>query len=84
MVLLFMFPLAWWLLASFKPYTAIFNTTPVYVGFEPTTTNYEVTLLGRSRVEADSGVGGTAGGGSSFIRSHRSWTASPWRWEPLP
>ena len=25
-VLLFMFPLAWWVLASFKPYTAIFNT----------------------------------------------------------
>ena len=65
-VLLFMFPLAWWLLASFKPYTAIFNTTPVYVGFAPTTTNYEVTLLGRSRVEADTGVGGTAGGGSSY------------------
>ena len=61
-----MFPLAWWLLASFKPYTAIFNTTPVYVGFAPTTTNYEVTLLGRSRVEADTGVGGTAGGGSSY------------------
>ena len=33
-VLLFMFPLAWWLLASFKPYTAIFNTTPVYVDFD--------------------------------------------------
>ena len=58
--------MAWWLLASFKPYTAIFNTTPVYVGFAPTTTNYEVTLLGRSRVEADTGVGGTAGGGSSY------------------
>jgi multiple sugar transport system permease protein len=65
-VLVFMFPLFWWVLASFKPYTAIFNTTPVYFGFEPTTTNYEVTLLGRSRVQADEGVGGTAGGGSSY------------------
>ncbi len=65
-VLVFMFPLAWWVLASFKPYTAIFNTTPVYVDFAPTPTNYEVTLLGRSRVEADTGVGGTAGGGSSY------------------
>ena len=65
-VLVFMFPLAWWVLASFKPYTAIFNTTPVYADFAPTTTNYEVTLLGRSRVEAETGVGGTAGGGSSY------------------
>jgi multiple sugar transport system permease protein len=65
-VLAFMFPLFWWALASFKPYTAIFNTTPVYVGFEPITTNYEVTLLGRSRVAAEEGVGGTAGGGSSY------------------
>jgi multiple sugar transport system permease protein len=35
-VLLFVFPIFWWILASFKPYTAIFNTTPVYWGFEPT------------------------------------------------
>ena len=65
-VLAFLFPLAWWALASIKPYTAIFNTTPVYVGFEPTTTNYQVTLLGRNRVDVEQGVGGTAGGGSSY------------------
>lgn len=67
-VLVFMFPLFWWVLASFKPYTAIFNTTPVYFDFEPTTANYEVTLLGRSRVDIEQGggVGGTAGGGSSY------------------
>lgn len=65
-VLAFIFPLAWWALASIKPYTAIFNTTPVYAGFEPTVNNYEVTLLGRSRVVAGEGVGGTAGGGSSY------------------
>ena len=65
-VLAFVFPLAWWALASIKPYTAIFNTTPVYVGFEPTFNNYEVTLLGRSRIDVEQGVGGTAGGGSSY------------------
>lgn len=68
-VLLFMFPLFWWVLASFKPYTAIFNTTPVYVDFEPTAGNYAVTLLGRSRIDLsadDAGVGGMTGGGSSY------------------
>jgi len=68
-VLLFMFPLFWWVLASFKPYTAIFNTTPVYADFTPTTANYEVTLLGRSRIDLsadDAGVGGMTGGGSSY------------------
>ncbi len=65
-VLLFMFPLGWWVLSSVKPYTAIFNTTPVYVDFEPTSANYAVTLLGRSRIDPAQGVGGTAGGGSSY------------------
>ena len=65
-VLAFLFPLAWWALASIKPYTAIFNTTPVYVDFTPTFNNYEVTLLGRSRIDVEQGVGGTAGGGSSY------------------
>jgi multiple sugar transport system permease protein len=63
-VLLFMFPLAWWVLSSVKPYTAIFNPTPVYAGFEPTSANYAVTLLGRSRLDPSQGVG--AGGGSSY------------------
>jgi multiple sugar transport system permease protein len=70
-VLVFMFPLAWWVLASIKPYTAIFNTTPVYTDFEATFDNYRVTLLGVSRtelaIEQGGGVGGTAGGASSYF-----------------
>ncbi|HWL71852.1 MAG TPA: carbohydrate ABC transporter permease [Geminicoccus sp.] len=68
-VLLFVFPIFWWILASFKPYTAIFNTTPVYWGFEPTLDNYRVTLGGVSRLSliTDEGAAGTvAGGGSSY------------------
>lgn len=68
-IFVFMFPLFWWVLASFKPYTAIFNTAPVYFDFEPTLSNYAVTLLGRSRVEAmmeQGGIGGAAGGASSY------------------
>lgn len=68
-VLLFMFPLFWWVLASFKPYTAIFNTTPVYTDFTPTGANYAVTLLGQSRIDlsaSGAGVGGMTGGGSSY------------------
>ena len=69
-VLLFVFPIFWWVLASFKPYTAIFSHEPVYVGFKPTVSNYGVTLLGKSRVEAQmeqgGGVGGITGGSSSY------------------
>ncbi len=68
-VLLFMFPLFWWVLASFKPYSAIFSTTPVFFDFEPTLDNYRVTLLGYSRVELAferGGVGGTTGGSWSY------------------
>ncbi len=68
-VLLFMFPLFWWVLASFKPYTAIFSTTPVFFDFTPTLANYKVTLLGYSRVELalqSGGIGGTTGGASSY------------------
>jgi multiple sugar transport system permease protein len=69
-VLAFIFPLFWWVLASFKPYQAIFSTEPNYFDFDPTLSNYEVTLLGRSRVEvAIEQVGaaaGTAGGASSY------------------
>ena len=68
-VLIFLFPILWWVLASVKPYSAIFVPRPVYTDFTPTTANYEVTLLGRSRtalaVEQGGQVGGTAGGGSS-------------------
>jgi multiple sugar transport system permease protein len=68
-VLVFVFPIFWWVLASFKPYTAIFNTTPIYFDFTPTLQNYAVTLLGRSRIQGaiqGGGIGGTAGGSSSY------------------
>ncbi|MFO1036645.1 MAG: carbohydrate ABC transporter permease [Geminicoccaceae bacterium] len=66
---LFMFPLFWWALASFKPYKAIFNQVPIFFDFEPTLLNYKVTLLGQSRLEnviEGGGVGGTAGGAGSY------------------
>ena len=69
-VLIFMFPLFWWVLASIKPYQAIFSTVPNYADFTPTTSNYQVTLLGRSRVEVaveqGGAAAGTAGGASSY------------------
>lgn len=37
MVLLFIFPLLWWMLVLFKPYTAVFNSPPIYTDFAPTT-----------------------------------------------
>jgi multiple sugar transport system permease protein len=68
---LFLFPLFWWVLASVKPYTAIFNKDgPVYFDFTPTLDNYRVTLMGVSRaqlaIEQGGGIGGTAGGGNSY------------------
>ncbi len=69
-VLVFLFPILWWVLASIKPYSAIFVPEPVFVDFQPTAANYEVTILGRSRtalaLEQGGQVGGTAGGGSSY------------------
>lgn len=69
-VFIFIFPILWWVLASIKPYSAIFVPDPVFVDFQPTTSNYEVTILGRSRtavaIEEGGQVGGTAGGGSSY------------------
>lgn len=69
-VFVFLFPILWWVLASVKPYSAIFVPQPVYTDFTPTAANYEVTLLGRSRtalaIEQGGQVGGTAGGGSSY------------------
>ena len=67
-VLLFVFPIFWWVLASFKPYTAIFNTSPVYVDFTPTLDNYRVTIGGVSRVDLQQAGGATsgAGGGNSY------------------
>jgi multiple sugar transport system permease protein len=68
-VLLFLFPLFWWVLASFKPYTAIFNTYPIFFDFQPSIDNYRVTLGGVSRVQVaieQGGVGTVAGGSSSY------------------
>ena len=65
-VLLFVFPLFWWVLASFKPYTAIFNQTPIYTDFTPTTDNYAITILGQSRINLEGGIGGQTGGASSY------------------
>jgi multiple sugar transport system permease protein len=69
-VLLFTFPLFWWVLSSFKPYTAIFNRSPIYTDFTPTLSNYAVTIGGKSRVELANeeggGLGRVAGGSSSY------------------
>ncbi|MCB9942877.1 MAG: carbohydrate ABC transporter permease [Geminicoccaceae bacterium] len=65
-VLVFIFPLFWWVLASFKPYTAIFAQPPVYADFQPTVENYEVTIGGKSRINLEGGVGGQTGGASSY------------------
>jgi multiple sugar transport system permease protein len=75
-VAIFMFPIAWWALASIKPYSAIFNPSgPVYTNFVPTTANYRVTLLGVSRVEIgleQAGGAGTTSGGASSYDSRKS------------
>ena len=65
-VLVFVFPLFWWVLASFKPYTAIFAQPPVYADFAATTENYAITIGGRSRITLEGGVGGQTGGASSY------------------
>jgi multiple sugar transport system permease protein len=65
---IFMFPLFWWGLTSIKPDYAIFDKDKInWTDFEPTLGNYEVTVLGISRLEtaADTGVTvGSAGAGS--------------------
>lgn len=68
-VALFMFPLFWWALTSFKPTSAIFNKDEVvFFDFKPTLVNYQVTLLGKSRAELaiDSGNTFGVGGASSY------------------
>jgi multiple sugar transport system permease protein len=65
-VLAFMFPLFWWVLASIKPYTAIFAQPPVYTDFTPTLTNYAVAIGGQSRITLEGGIGGQVGGASSY------------------
>ncbi|HWA44176.1 MAG TPA: carbohydrate ABC transporter permease [Hypericibacter adhaerens] len=68
-VAIFMFPLFWWALTSFKPTSAIFNKDEVvFFDFTPTLVNYQVTLLGKSRAELaiDSGNTFGVGGGSTY------------------
>ena len=68
-VALFMFPIFWWALTSFKPTSAIFDKDGVVVfNFVPTLINYTVTLLGKSRSEIaiDSGNTFATGGASSY------------------
>ena len=66
---LFMFPLFWWALTSFKPTSAIFDKDGiVWFNFKPTLVNYAVTMLGKSRAELaiDSGNTFGVGGASSY------------------
>lgn len=71
---LFMFPIAWWALTSFKPTSAIFNKDEVvFFDFEPTLVNYQVTLLGKSRAELAIESGNTFGvGGASSYDSRQT------------
>ena len=71
-VVAFIFPIAWWALASFKPYSAIFTSTPVYTAFNPTLANYAVTLGGKSRIEVLVEQGGDPGSGSGGASSYYS------------
>jgi len=73
-VALFMFPLFWWALTSFKPTSAIFDKDRVvFFDFAPTLINYAVTLLGKSRAELAIDSGDTFGvGGVSSYDSHQT------------
>jgi multiple sugar transport system permease protein len=73
-VALFMFPLFWWALTSFKPTSAIFDKDRVvFFDFSPTLINYAVTLLGKSRAELAIDSGDTFGvGGASSYDSHQT------------
>jgi multiple sugar transport system permease protein len=63
---MFMFPLFWWGLTSFKPTSAIFDKDRIiWFDFTPTLVNYKVTMLGRSRAELAIGSG-NIGGASSY------------------
>lgn len=71
-VLAFLFPIGWWALSSFKPYSAIFTRSPVYTEFNPTLANYAVTLGGKSRTEVLVEQGGDVGSGSGGASSYFS------------
>ena len=68
-VAVFMFPIFWWALTSFKATSAIFDKDGVvFFNFVPTLVNYTVTLLGKSRSEIaiESGNTFATGGASSY------------------
>lgn len=71
---IFMFPLFWWGLTSFKPISAIFDKDEVvFFDFEPTLVNYQVVLMGRSRAELAIESGSTFGvGGASSYDSRQT------------
>lgn len=73
-VVIFMFPLFWWGLTSIKPRSAIFDKDRVvFFDFTPTSLNYEVTLLGRSRSAGATAAGNTFGvGGASSYDSRQT------------
>ncbi len=64
---IFMFPIFWWALTSFKPMAAIFDKDRIiWFDFAPTLVNYAVTIFGRSRSQMaiDEGFGmGISGDG---------------------
>lgn len=63
---LFLFPIFWWLLCSFKPFGEIFRIPPVYFGFEPTLSWYRTVLLGVSyelqEIQIVGAITGSGGG----------------------
>jgi multiple sugar transport system permease protein len=71
---IFMFPLLWWGLTSFKPTSAIFNKDEVvFFDFKPTLVNYQVVLMGKSRAELAIQSGSTFGvGGASSYDSRQT------------
>jgi multiple sugar transport system permease protein len=64
-VAIFFFPILFWVLASFKPFTQIFTLPPVFF-FEPTLAWYRVVLGGESytsiELEQTGAITGTGGG----------------------
>lgn len=67
-VSVFFFPILFWILASFKPFTDIFVMPPVLFGFRPILTWYRIVLGGvdstANELEQRGGV--TTGGGSYY------------------
>jgi multiple sugar transport system permease protein len=62
----FLYPIFWWLLASIKPFGAIFHDPLVYFGFTPTDKWYSTVLLGTSyeqnEIQSSGAITGSGGG----------------------